>query len=159
MRIKTELSERPPEFTVSREGQTAVITFYTDVQEKQHEDTESVFEAVSWTIVRSWSEGLQERIQAHLEIWRNMAQSECFAAAAAEARARRDQLLADSDSLMALDRIGLSVPSGTTFTAWLSFLKKLGDVLIGDVAVYRQALRDLPEQVGFPYEINWPNKP
>lgn len=88
-----------------------------------------------------------------------MAQSECFAAAAAEARARRDQLLADSDSLMALDRIGLSVPSGTTFTAWLSFLKKLGDVLIGDVAVYRQALRDLPEQVGFPYEINWPHKP
>lgn len=25
--------------------------------------------------------------------------------------------------------------------------------------VYRQALRDIPEQVGFPYEIAWPAKP
>ena len=26
-------------------------------------------------------------------------------------------------------------------------------------AVYRQALRDVPLQRGFPYEINWPVKP
>jgi len=26
-------------------------------------------------------------------------------------------------------------------------------------ATYRQALRDVPSQAGFPYDINWPSKP
>ena len=58
---------------------------------------------------------------------------------------------------MALDRLGLSVPNGSTFTAWLSFLKGLGDVLNGAVARYRQALRDIPEQSGFPFDVEWPD--
>jgi len=60
---------------------------------------------------------------------------------------------------MALDRLGLTVPSGSTFTSWLSFLRGIGDVLKGGMAAYRQALRDLPEQEGFPYEITWPERP
>ena len=28
-----------------------------------------------------------------------------------------------------------------------------------DMAAYRQALRDVPNQAGFPETINWPNKP
>lgn len=27
------------------------------------------------------------------------------------------------------------------------------------VIAYRQALRDVPQQAGFPYEIEWPEKP
>ena len=41
MRIKTELSERPPVFTVNREGDRAVIIFYTDIKEIQREDGET----------------------------------------------------------------------------------------------------------------------
>lgn len=26
-------------------------------------------------------------------------------------------------------------------------------------AIYRQALRDVPSQAGFPWEVQWPNKP
>ncbi|MBQ6480393.1 MAG: hypothetical protein IJI45_04665 [Anaerolineaceae bacterium] len=68
-------------------------------------------------------------------------------------------MLADSDASMALDRLGLIVPSGSTFTAWLSFLRGLGLVLTGKIALYRQALRDIPQQPGFPYDIEWPEKP
>ena len=79
--------------------------------------------------------------------------------AAALARSIRNRLLKDSDAEVALDRLGLVAPSGSTFTAWLGFLKALGEALIGEWAQYRQALRDLPEQDGFPFSIVWPSAP
>jgi hypothetical protein len=57
---------------------------------------------------------------------------------AAAARAKRDSLLAASDWSQAGD-----VPQATK-DLWIP---------------YRQALRDVPEQAGFPSEITWPTKP
>ena len=51
--------------------------------------------------------------------------------AAAFARKIRDKLLNETDSRVALDRFNISVPSGTSFTAWLSFLKSLGEIITG----------------------------
>ena len=79
--------------------------------------------------------------------------------AAMFARLIRNKLLEESDNELAFDRLGLVAPSGSTFTAWLSFLKKLGDVLTGAWAKYRQDLRDLPDQPGFPFNITFPDKP
>ncbi len=75
------------------------------------------------------------------------------------ARAIRNRLLQESDGEMQLDRLGLSIPSGTTFTAWLSFFQRLGEALGGEWAAYRQRLRDLPAQDGFPFNIEWPVAP
>ena len=71
----------------------------------------------------------------------------------------RNKLLEQSDAEMSLDRLGLTVPSGTTFTAWLSFLKGLGSALTGAWSTYRQALRDLTAQPGFPFDVTFPEKP
>lgn len=79
--------------------------------------------------------------------------------AAAFARKIRDKLLNETDSRVALDRFNISVPSGTYFTAWLSFLKSLGEIIAGAWAIYRQALRDLPEQEGFPFNVTFPAPP
>lgn len=79
--------------------------------------------------------------------------------AAAFARKIRDKLLNETDSRVALDRFNIRVPSGTSFTAWLSFLKSLGEIITGAWAIYRQALRDLPEQEGFPFNITFPAPP
>lgn len=79
--------------------------------------------------------------------------------AAAFARKIRDKLLNETDSRVALDRFNISVPSGTSFTAWLSFLKSLGEIITGAWAIYRQALRDLPEQEGFPFNATFPAPP
>ena len=79
--------------------------------------------------------------------------------AAAFARKIRDKLLNETDSCVALDRFNISVPSGTSFTAWLSFLKSLGEIITGAWAIYRQALRDLPEQEGFPFNVTFPTPP
>lgn len=79
--------------------------------------------------------------------------------AAAFARKIRDKLLNETDSRVALDRFNISVPSETSFTAWLSFLKSLGEIITGAWAIYRQALRDLPEQEGFPFNVAFPAPP
>lgn len=79
--------------------------------------------------------------------------------AAAFARKIRDKLLNETDSRVVLDRFNISVPSGTSFTAWLSFLKSLGEIITGAWAIYRQALRDLPEQEGFPFNVTFPTPP
>jgi hypothetical protein len=54
---------------------------------------------------------------------------------AAEARAKRDNLLAESDTYALADRIT---------KAWTD---------------YRKALRDIPTQQGFPENISWPPEP
>lgn len=71
----------------------------------------------------------------------------------------RNKLLEESDSSMIFDRMGLVVPSGTTFTAWLEFLRGLGRVLSNNWALYRKQLRDIPEQPGFPFDVVFPEKP
>lgn len=57
-------------------------------------------------------------------------------------RVKRDELLADSDKMVLPDRWE-SYTNGQK-TAW---------------TVYRQQLRDLPNQMGFPYNLTWPVKP
>lgn len=63
--------------------------------------------------------------------------AEYDADAAANVRAERDGLLARSDWTQVAD-------APVDATAW---------------ATYRQALRDITDQAGFPNEINWPAKP
>ena len=79
--------------------------------------------------------------------------------AAMYARIIRNKMLSDSDKEMVLDRMDLQVPEGATFTAWLNFLKTLGAAVSSDWSKYRQSLRDLTDQEGFPFEIQWPDKP
>ena len=71
----------------------------------------------------------------------------------------RNKLLEESDSSMIFDRMGLVVPSGETFTAWIEFLRGLGRALSNNWALYRKQLRDLPEQPGFPFDVVFPEKP
>lgn len=59
---------------------------------------------------------------------------------AAEARAKRNSLIAETD-YMAMPDYPLDAE------------KKAA------VLAYRQALRDVPEQAGFPRQIDWPTKP
>lgn len=63
-------------------------------------------------------------------------QAELDAAAATQARTTRDTKLSESD--------------------WMG----LSDVTMSDEwKTYRQALRDVPGQSGFPYDITWPTEP
>ena len=69
--------------------------------------------------------------------------------AAEMARKIRNRLLDKSDARMSLDRIGLDT-SNTT-----AFLSSLKNIFKNDWAVYRQHLRDITAQEGFPFNIDW----
>lgn len=74
-------------------------------------------------------------------------------AAADAARALRNRLLDLSDKEMSLDRLGLDTSST------IAFLASLKQLFSSGWAVYRQALRDIPQQDGFPFNVAWPNSP
>ena len=69
--------------------------------------------------------------------------------AAEMARKIRNRMLDKSDAQMSLDRIGLNT-SNTT-----AFLTSLKNIFDNDWAVYRQHLRDITAQEGFPFDIDW----
>ena len=62
-------------------------------------------------------------------------QADPVAASATQVRAERDTLLAASDNMALADRI------------------------TADWTTYRQALRDVPAQAGFPTSVTWPVEP
>lgn len=79
--------------------------------------------------------------------------------AAALARKIRNKLLEASDKECTLDKMLPPAPEGSTFTAWLGWLKELAEVAVNAWGVYRQKLRDLTLQEGFPFNIVWPVPP
>jgi len=129
----------------------------------QREDGSSAWEAVSWTIESSWTDNIIDRITEDPAAWLSEAQAEAYTEAAAKVRSLRDKLLTESDAMTALDRLGMDLPDKVTATTMLSVFKEiltaLWNITKGSIGQYRQALRDLPEQPGFPFDIDWPNKP
>lgn len=73
--------------------------------------------------------------------------------AAEMARKIRNRMLDKSDAQMSLDRIGLNTSSTT------AFLTSLKNIFNNDWAVYRQHLRDITAQEGFPFNIDWGTSP
>ena len=73
--------------------------------------------------------------------------------AAEIARKIRNKLLEQSDNEMSIDRLGLDTSSVTKFIA------SIISVFKGSWAVYRQKLRDLPEQEGWPFNVTFPEPP
>lgn len=69
--------------------------------------------------------------------------------AAELARKIRNRLLDKSDAQMSLDRIGLDTSTS------VAFLSSIKSIFSNDWAVYRQHLRDITTQEGFPFNIDW----
>ena len=69
------------------------------------------------------------------------------------ARKIRNRMLDKTDAYMSLDRMGIDTSSTT------AFLKSLRNMLDNSWAVYRQHLRDITAQEGFPFNIDWGTSP
>lgn len=160
--MKTESNVKPSALEIEPHGESAEIIFRDSIAEETREregEQEIVYTYDEYRLLVPNRENLLKTVKAAKEEWLESAKTKEHAMLAAEIRAKRDKLLAESDARMCLDRMGLETPKGSTFTAWLSFLKGLGTVLSGSWAAYRKALRDLPEQPGFPYDVEFPKPP
>ena len=95
----------------------------------------------------------------NIEIWLSKLRNDYYNQKAQEVREKRNELLKETDAEMCLDRMGLKIPEGSTFSSWITFFKDLGKAISGDMAKYRQELRDITKQAGFPYNVVFPVNP
>lgn len=166
---KTESFSRPPLFSVSvSDDDTATIRFAENVTEKvieatEDEEMQTVYEYDSYTLEVKNRADLESDVSNNLDNWLAKAKQIEYDEVAAEVRAERDALLAETDKEFALDRINLNIPEKVTATTMLNTFKDilsvLGSVCSGEMAKYRQALRDIPSQEGFPFNVSFPKKP
>lgn len=144
---------------MERSGETeATLRLRENIKQLPSEENES-WEADEYALQLPFSDTLESRIKAKTAQWLTQAKAEYAKDAAAQVGEKRKEILTDTDQVMALDRLGLTVPTGTTFAAWLPFMQKLAAAITGPDAAYRQELRDLTAQPGYPVAVEWPAKP
>ena len=119
-------------------GDRAILRFAENVTEEKHgEDT--LFSYDEYQIETKNRSVLKISVEENYETWLEKAKQAEADALAAEVRDKRNKMLAETDFYFLTDR-ELDV---TTKTA-------LGD--------YRQKLRDITKQEGFPKEVKWPER-
>lgn len=157
--MKAESNVKPNKFEIEnvQNDRCDVIINTNIVEETEDENVKYTFDMYRMNIC--YNQNIAHEIENDFEKYLKLAQNYEYKILAAEIRKKRDELLKESDQDMCIDRMGLEVPTGTTFTSWLNFFKKLGNAITdGKIAKYRKALRDIPQQEGFPYNVIWPNK-
>lgn len=161
--MKTKSTIAPEKFKIGdRKGNLIEVAFFDDVKEIQEEES-TQYEYSVYTIKTIYREDLESYINGNYEDYLALAKETDYQLEASKVREKRNELLADSDEFLLLDRLGISLPSEITATTLLSSIKdffdNLKEVLNGDWAEYRQKLRDLTKQEGFPYNVEFPEKP
>lgn len=162
--MKTESTIKPENnFKIENiKDNTCEVVFFDNISEEKKEE-ETIYVYDSYRITMPYREDLESFIAVNQDIWLEFVKKTDYESKAKEVRSLRDKLLAESDKNMVLDRLGFDIPESITMTNILeiikNFFKILGEVKNGDWAVYRQKLRDLPTQEGFPYNVEFPKKP
>lgn len=133
----------------------------TVIGENEEETTKIKYSYDTYRISKNYRDNLETELadETKFNQWLSDVKAKFYDIKAEEVRKVRNELLKESDAEMCLDRMGLVMPEGTSFTAWISFLKALGNAISGRMAKYRQELRDITKQEGFPFNVVFPEKP
>ncbi len=161
--MKARSTIAPQNFKIGdRKGNLIEVAFFDDVKEIQEEES-TQYEYSVYTIKTIYREDLESYISDNYESYLALAKETDYQLEASKVREKRNELLADSDKFLLLDRLGISLPSEITAATLLSSIKEffdnLKEVLNGEWAEYRQKLRDITKQEGFPYNVEFPKKP
>lgn len=166
--MQIESSKRPNKFEINEiENGKCTVLFFDNVQEVEASQLDSEEKSIKYTydmykISTNFRESLSEQIENNYDKWLETAKKEEYNQLAAEVRSKRNELLAETDKEMCIDRLGLKLPSDLSMTNIISSLKQFfegfSDICNGKIAKYRQELRDITKQEGFPYNVVWPTK-
>lgn len=144
-----EFAQKPPRHSVATlPGNRIMLAFYDEITQLDAnipDDAKEVPAAERWRAACYVTTipdrpGILARIEANLDAWHDAVVSEATRTEAWRARCERDDLLAKCDYTMGTDYPATDAERD----AWRT---------------YRQALRDIPEQEGFPWDIAWPEPP
>ena len=158
--MKTESKVRQPRYLIEMiEIGRVRVTFYAN-ELLADGDEGAYYQYDKYTMDMLDRPAIEKYISENLDALISMCVEKEFANAAAEARNTRNQLLQESDASMSIDRIGIgSIDTEDSANAIEETLLKLQAASSGEWAQYRKALRDIPQQPGFPFDIKWPEKP
>ena len=161
--MKARSTIAPKNFKIGdRKGNLIEVAFFDNINEIQEEE-ETLYEYSIYTIKTIFREDLESFINDNYESWLTLAKETDYQAVAKEVREKRNKLLEESDKQLLLDRLSFNIPSEITAGTLLSVVIKLFDnlksILNGEWAEYRQKLRDITTQEGFPYNVEFPVKP
>lgn len=161
--MKHESTFKQPKYIFEPlEGGRVRVTFFANETPVEREDG-THYEYDKYVTETTDRPALEEIVSGALDDWIAACASEEVQKAAAAVRTVRDRLLSESDAKMLLDRMGLDLPDNITATTMLKafkdFVAALKTAVAGDWAKYRQDLRDITDQPGFPFEVQWPKKP
>ena len=139
--MKVNGSISPPTLSFEhRFDDMAEMRFRENITSKKDDKGNTIFTYDEYELVMLDRDGLEKVVQDNLSVWLAYAKAAEAKQLAANVRTRRDKLLSDTDWTQADD-------------APLSSKDK------ESVRKYRQALRDITAQSGFPQEVKWPDKP
>ena len=168
--MRVESRERPANSFIldNRKGNLIEVTFFDDIKSEMRKEQDSeneveVFTYKVYKITTTFRDNLEEHIQNNLNDWLESLKEQEKNSLASEIREKRNKLLEESDKYMILDRLTMNFPQEISLTNVVSvlkdFFKTLSNIKNGSWAKYRQELRDLPNQKGFPYDVKFPDKP
>ena len=144
--MKTESTIRPEnDFMIENiKGNSCEVVFFDTILEEKKEEETTIYVYNTYRITLPYRSDLADVIEANIKLWLDYAKQE-------------------SDKNMVLDRLGFEIPESITMTNILTVIKSFFAVLEnaknGDWAIYRQQLRDITKQEGFPYNVEFPKKP
>lgn len=159
--MKTESTIRPEnDFMIENiKGNSCEVVFFDTILEEKKEEETTIYFYNTYRITLPYRSDLADVIEANIKLWLDYAKQVDFDSKAKEVREIRNKLLQESDKNMVLDRLGFEIPESITMTNILTVIKSFFAVLNGDWAIYRQQLRDITKQEGFPYNVEFPKKP
>lgn len=150
--MKTESNTYPEKLKITKfnEEQKCVLIVDMDSIVEKTRDEEVYYEFDAFEMfTQATNEYITEKVDELLELLKTKEYNDLADAI----REKRNRLLAESDKYMALDRLDLDTSSA------LKFLASLKNIFQNNYATYRQALRDITDQPGFPYDVEFPEKP
>ena len=135
-------------FQILPKGQKCTVEFYDNVKSCQTVDGFTGSKIPSWDFDRysletDYLPNLAAQIESDFSTWLQKAKDAELAAEAEKVRNYRDNLLNTCDTVYC-NAEKWSAMTAEQQQAW---------------EAYKQALRDVPTQAGFPYTVNWPAMP
>lgn len=157
--MKCVSGTRPPEYELRQDNNECLVLLSENVQEKiipgDEGESEIEYSFDRYSITVPYRDNLEQDIAAEPAKWLLIAKEKEIEELSAKIRKKRNELLAESDNAFCIDRICHDITDISTTT----FTEKLKELADSPITKYRQALRDIPEQEGFPYKVVWPTKP
>lgn len=160
--MKSESNLEPKKFEIENiHGDRCDIVLNTNIEEvTEEENIRYIFDSYRMNIC--YNEGIENKIQNNFDDLIKSATQKEYDELAEKIRKERNRLLLETDADMCIDRLQIKLPEDLSATNLLSgmkqFIEGLASIFNGKMAKYRQELRDITKQDGFPYNVVWPNR-